>query len=144
MTVSRYTYLQDLIPRVGCKATPHLSHTALFGPCLGQIQHTKCHWRRVHQSNRSTITSESLSWLLAHLPAGVLGADLLHGPGRDDVEALHHNCLGQQRGQVLCVGLGVLVHPPVVAHVHQDLPWWTAWESVQHVSWQSMDGASLQ
>lgn len=60
-----------------------------------------------------------------HLSAGILGAALLHGPRRDDVEALHHHRLGQQRRQVLSVGLGILVHPPVVAHVHQDLPWWT-------------------
>lgn len=55
-----------------------------------------------------------------YLRAAVSEAALLQSPGRDDVEALHHHGVRQQRGQIFGVGLGILVDPPVVADVHQD------------------------
>ena len=91
-----------------------------------------------------TVHSPVRVWLSAHLPAGVLGAALLHGPGGDDVEALHHHRPGQQRRQVLGVGLWVLVHPAVVTHVHQDLPWWDSrGNTFQHVSWRAEPGRRI-
>lgn len=55
-----------------------------------------------------------------YLCAAVSEAALLQSPGRDDVEALDHEGVWQQRGQIFGVRLGVLVDPPVVADVHQD------------------------
>lgn len=57
---------------------------------------------------------------MMYLRAAVLEAALLQSPGRDDVEALDHDGVWQQRGQIFGVRLGILVDPPVVADVHQD------------------------
>lgn len=61
-----------------------------------------------------------VSIALMYLRAAVPEAALLQSPGRDDVEALDHDGVRQQRGQIFGVRLGILVDPPVVADVHQD------------------------
>lgn len=55
-----------------------------------------------------------------YLRAAVLEAVLLQSPGRDDVEALDHDRVRQQRGQIFGIGFRILVDPPVVADVDQD------------------------
>lgn len=57
---------------------------------------------------------------MTYLRAAVSEAALLQSPGRDDVEALDHDGVRQQRGQILGVRLGILVDPPVVADIYQD------------------------